>query len=84
MGRANEGASIIESHKTLEENERPEVAEYRGVNREETPSYVGVTLPIDIYEMASSFPSTPLTSPIPRMKPYTSGCRVGGAGAKAR
>jgi hypothetical protein len=32
MGGANEGAPITESHKTLEENERPEVAEYGGVN----------------------------------------------------
>jgi hypothetical protein len=35
-------------------NERPEVAKYFGVGREETPSYVGVTLPIGIYEMACS------------------------------
>ncbi len=50
------------AHKALEEDERLEVAEYFGVRREAAPSYVGVTRPIGIYEMASSsYPSLRLS-----------------------
>lgn len=49
-------------HKALEEDERLEAAEYFGVRREAAPSYVGVTRPIGIYEMASSsYPSPRLS-----------------------